>query len=91
MGISALRWDLERSPVRKAVVLRRIDPESHTHRFYSLTVERDLFGQVVLVRNWGRIGTRGREMVEEHATEDEAIKAMERLAERKRRRGYEDL
>jgi hypothetical protein len=25
MGVSAVRWDLERSPVRKAVVLRRID------------------------------------------------------------------
>jgi predicted DNA-binding WGR domain protein len=26
-------------------------------RFYSLMIERDLFGRVVLVRNWGRIGT----------------------------------
>ncbi|HEX2552889.1 MAG TPA: WGR domain-containing protein [Microvirga sp.] len=26
-------------------------------RFYSLDLERDLFGRVVLVRRWGRIGT----------------------------------
>jgi hypothetical protein len=25
----------------------------------SLVIERDLFGQVVLVRSWGRIGARG--------------------------------
>jgi len=32
-------------------------------------IERDLFGRVVLVRNWGRIGTHGRELVEEFAGE----------------------
>jgi predicted DNA-binding WGR domain protein len=60
-------------------------------RFYSVVVERDLFGQVVLVRNWGRIGTRGRELVEEHATENDALRAMQKLVEAKRRRGYEAL
>ena len=84
-------WDLQRSPVRQAVLLRRVDPESGAARFYSLVIERDLFGQVVLVRNWGRIGTRGRELVEEHATEDDALRAMQKLVEIKRRRGYEDL
>jgi predicted DNA-binding WGR domain protein len=84
-------WDFQRSPVRRAVLLRRVDPESGAARFYSLVIERDLFGQVVLVRNWGRIGTRGRELVEEHATEDDALRAMQKLVEIKRRRGYEDL
>ena len=37
--------------------------------FYSLMIERDLFGRVVLVRNWARIGTNGRELVEEFAGE----------------------
>jgi predicted DNA-binding WGR domain protein len=86
-----LRWDTAQSPVRRAVVLRRIDPESGAARFYSLVVEQDLFGQVVLVRHWGRIGTRGRELVEEHATENDALRAMQKLVEAKRRRGYEDL
>jgi predicted DNA-binding WGR domain protein len=45
-------------------VLHRIDPEQGIRRFYSLMIERDLFGTVRLVRNWGRIGTTGREMVE---------------------------
>jgi predicted DNA-binding WGR domain protein len=86
-----LRWNTAQSPVRRAVVLRRIDLESGAARSYSLVVERDLFGQVVLVRNWGRIGTRGRELVEEHATENHALRAMQKLVEAKRRRGYEDL
>lgn len=54
-------------------------------------IERDLFGTVRLVRNWGRIGTNGRELVEEYATEIEAGPALEALAGAKRRRGYRDL
>ena len=77
--------------MRQAIFLRRIDPERHAARFYSLVVERDLFGRVVLIRNWGRIGTRGRELVEERESEEHALKAMQKLVERKRRRGYEDL
>ena len=33
-----------------AVYLRHIDPGRHMARFYALTVDRDLFGQVLLVR-----------------------------------------
>ena len=48
----------EHSPVLHAVFLRRIDPELRMARFYTLMVERDLFGTVRLVQAWGRIGTR---------------------------------
>ncbi len=61
-------------------------------RFYSLMIERDLFGTVRLVRHWGRIGAmQGREMAQDFATEEEAAAALERLAAAKRRRGYLDL
>ena len=63
----------------------------HHIRFYSLMIERDLFGRVVLVRNWGRIGTNGRELVEEFGCEIEAGQALEVVAQAKRRRGYQDL
>jgi hypothetical protein len=33
------------------LVLRRIDPGQGIRRFYSLMIERDLFGTVRLVRN----------------------------------------
>ena len=40
--------------------LERRDPARNMKRFYRLAVERDLFGTVLLVREWGRIGTLGR-------------------------------
>jgi predicted DNA-binding WGR domain protein len=53
-------------------------------------IERDLFGTVRLVRNWGRIGTNGQELVEVFDSEHEAGEALEALARIKRRRGYLD-
>jgi predicted DNA-binding WGR domain protein len=81
----------KRSPVQHAVVLHRIEPDQGVARFYSLMVERDLFGTIRLVRNWGRIGTNGQELVEVFADEIEAGQALEAIARVKRRRGYRDL
>ncbi len=80
-----------RSSVKHHLVLHRIDPEQRVRRFYSLMIERDLFGSVVLVRNWGRIGTKGQELVEIHADEIEAGLALEAVARAKRKKGYRDL
>ncbi len=80
-----------RSPVQHHLVLHRRDPEQGVARFYSLMIERDLFGTVLLVRNWGRIGTKGQELVEIHADEIAAGLALEAVARAKRRRGYRDL
>jgi len=77
-----------RSPIKHHLVLHRIDPEQGIRRFYSLMIERDLFGTVRLVRNWGRIGTTGQEKAEEFDSEDEAGKALETLAQAMRRQGY---
>jgi predicted DNA-binding WGR domain protein len=81
----------ERSPIQHALVLHWIDPDQRTARFYSLLIERDLFGTITLVRSWARIGTIGSEMVEEFPSEIEAGQALEALAQMKRRRGYQDL
>jgi predicted DNA-binding WGR domain protein len=80
-----------RSPIKHHLVLHKRDPEWRMARFYSLMIERDLFGAVRLVRNWGRIGTNGQEMVEMFSNELEAGQALEALAAVKRRRGYRDL
>ena len=77
------------STIEHVLSLRRVDPDTNVARFYALMIEHDLFGRVVLVRRWGRIGTRGRERTDEHASEAEA--ALEKLAAVKRRRGYQDL
>jgi predicted DNA-binding WGR domain protein len=80
-----------RSPVKHHLVLHRIDPEQGVRRLYSLMIEKDLFGSVRLVRNWGRIGTNGQELVEIHVDEIAAGQALEAVARAKRRRGYRDL
>jgi predicted DNA-binding WGR domain protein len=79
------------SPIQHHLVLHRIDPEQGIRRFYSLMIERNLFGTIRLARNWGRIGTNGQEMVEMFSNELEAGQALEALAAVKRRRGYRDL
>ncbi len=83
--------DDKRSPIKHHLVLHRIDPEQGIRRFYSLMIERDLFGTIRLVRNWGRIGTKGQEMVEVFADEIDAGQVLEVVAWAKRRRGYRDL
>jgi predicted DNA-binding WGR domain protein len=60
-------------------------------RFYSLHIERDLFGGVVLRRQWGRIGTAGRTRLDTHEGEQAAREALERIETAKRRRGYSVL
>ena len=68
--------DEERSSIRHTLVLSRVEPERNMARFYALMIERDLFGHVVLVRQWGRVGTRGRERVDLYETEGAAATAM---------------
>ncbi len=73
----------------EGVVLRRIDPAKNMARFYSLEVERDLLGRVVLVRRWGRIGSAGKTRLDEHVGEGEAMAALQALQSVKRRKGYQ--
>jgi predicted DNA-binding WGR domain protein len=73
------------------IVLRRIRPEQNERRFYALAVSADLFGNIVLLRYWGRIGTEGKQRGDLHPDYSSAASTLERLAGRKRRRGYLDL
>jgi predicted DNA-binding WGR domain protein len=54
-------------------------------------IERDLFGTIRLVRNWGFVGSRGQEKVEIFPGETEAAQSLEMWAEAQRKRGYTDL
>jgi predicted DNA-binding WGR domain protein len=73
------------------VELRRVDPARNMRRFYRLDVQPDLFGRVLLMKQWGRVGTGGRMMMESYESTDLAADALERQADRKRRRGYWDV
>jgi predicted DNA-binding WGR domain protein len=69
-----------RSPIKHHLVLHRIDPEQGIRRFYSLMIERHLFGRIVLVRNWGRIGINGQEKAEIFDIEVKAGQELEAIA-----------
>jgi predicted DNA-binding WGR domain protein len=75
----------------ESTALRRIDPKKNMARFYSLDVERDLFGKVVLVRRWGRTGTAGKIRLDEHAGEREALTALQALRGAKLKKGYQAI
>jgi predicted DNA-binding WGR domain protein len=75
-------------PDTQPVILRRIDPGKNMARFYSLEVERDLLGRVVLVRRWGRIGKAGQTRLDEHRGKGEALAALQALQAAKTRKGY---
>lgn len=68
--------------------LRRIDPSRNMARFYVLALQPTLFGEVSLVRNWGRIGTMGRQKIELFECAGSAEAALSKLAARKVKRGY---
>ena len=54
------------------IVLFRIDPTVNMARFYRVEIAPTLFGEISVLRNWGRIGTQGRMNVETCATPEEA-------------------
>lgn len=68
--------------------LTRRDPERNMARFYVLTLEPTLFGEVALLRTWGRIGTRGQVRIETFGEADEARATREKLERAKRKKGY---
>ena len=70
------------------VHLRRTDPARNMHRFYLMTVHRDLFGGASLVREWGRIGSSGQMRIDYHPDEGQAVDALADIAVAKRKRGY---
>lgn len=71
-----------------SVTLKRVNPARNERRFYALSVERDLLGETVLVKAWGRIGKAGRVAIEAHPSEEAADKELRRVASLKARRGY---
>lgn len=70
------------------VYLRRVDPTSNMRRFYALTIERDLFGKLCLITEYGRIGRSGRVISRPCVTEREALDLFDRTRRQKERRGY---
>ncbi|MFA7416792.1 MAG: WGR domain-containing protein [Rhizobium sp.] len=68
--------------------VERIEPERNMARFYALSVQPTLFGEVSLVRCWGRIGSRGQRIVHVFNEEKHAVDLFLELLRKKRNRGY---
>lgn len=69
-------------------VLHRIDPEINMARFYCIELATTMFGDVAVVRTWGRIGTHGRTIIETYASTEDAERAASHTLGQKMRRGY---
>ncbi len=92
---TAARPEPEPEPIQlplfaEAASLVRIRPEMNEWRFYRLEIWPDLFGRVLLVRQWGRIGTAGHRRFDPYPDCGAAINALAALLRAKRRRGYQD-
>jgi predicted DNA-binding WGR domain protein len=68
--------------------LTRIDPARNMARFYALSLAPTLFGEWLLVKEWGRIGQAGTVRAEAHPDAETAAEALARQISAKRRRGY---
>jgi predicted DNA-binding WGR domain protein len=75
-------------PQPEPLHLRRIDAARNMRRFYALSTQPTLFGEMSLIRNWGRIGTSGKTMMQTFDGSAGAVEAFGRLERVKRRRGY---
>lgn len=72
------------------LILHRVDPSVNMARFYALSLENFLFGDILLVRRWGRIGTHGRVRFDWFDNPAEAANEITRIATVKARRGYQE-
>ncbi|WP_429932932.1 WGR domain-containing protein [Agrobacterium vitis] len=71
-----------------ALYLMRIDADRHMARYYALTIEPNLFGELTLVRRWGRIGSSGQQKSHTVSGAGEGASLMARFCQAKIRRGY---
>lgn len=71
--------------------IQRIDPCKNMARFYAMSIEPTLFGDTSLIRNWGRIGTRGQWRIDLFQHENQAVDFFFELLRQKRRKGYTPL
>lgn len=71
-----------------AIHLVRCDPSRNMARFYRLELCQTLFGEVVLVRRWGRIGTRGRVFQSVMESQTDGERSLQYWHQKKSRGGY---
>ena len=73
------------------VHLKHRDAHANSFRFYRLDLQPSQFGGCSLVRQWGRIGTWGRQTVSLFETWDAAETERSRFVQVKCQRGYTEV
>ncbi|WID99915.1 WGR domain-containing protein (plasmid) [Bosea vestrisii] len=68
--------------------VEREDASKNMARYYAMSIEPTLFGDICLTRRWGRIGTRGQAMEHHFECEEDAVGLFLDLLRQKRKRGY---
>lgn len=68
--------------------IERTDTANNVARFYAMSIEATLYGDICLTRRWGRIGTAGQAKAHHFAHEDDAVRLFLDLLRQKRGRGY---
>lgn len=72
--------------------LQKIDHAENTWRWYVLSVQRTLFGEWAVIREWGRIGNAGGQRQASYfATLPDALAACDACRAQKTKRGYAAL
>ena len=72
----------------KPLHLIHVNPELNMARFYGIDIQPTLFGEMSVLRSWGRIGTKGRGMMVTFEDAAQATDALVKLEKQKCRRGY---
>jgi predicted DNA-binding WGR domain protein len=85
--------DLSKTAAHKLqmLLLENRDANRNIARFYVLAIDPTLFGEMAVVREWGRIGTNGRRRLDPHPDIASAVEALKVWLNRKVRRGYRVL
>lgn len=76
------------SPHIKILILERSDAATNMDRYYVLSIEQTLFGDVALRRQWGRRGTYGQTRLSLYRAQADAEEDLQLWFARKKRRGY---
>ena len=69
--------------------LHRIEPTHNCYRYYVLSLQPGLFEEWCLTRSWGRMGTKGRQLIVWFESKEQAEQVYERTLRAKLRRGYQ--
>ncbi|MCS0461187.1 WGR domain-containing protein [Rhizobium favelukesii] len=68
--------------------VERKDRAKNMARYYAMSIEANLFGELCLTRRWGRIGSKGQTLIHHFEREQDAVALFLDLTRQKRARGY---